>query len=106
MNSIDPYVVEVIDHGQNLDIHRDNVDVVVYFQRGTKYIATFFTIDNLRKLFDKNRATGECRSGKYLWAANMIIVESLNKETITEAISDLLDTEEFEKAFDGPYPIE
>jgi hypothetical protein len=36
----------------------------------------------------------------------MIVVESLDEETITEAVADLLDTEEFEKAFDGPYTIE
>lgn len=105
MNKRD-YVVKILDHGQSEDLRNDNVDVLVYFDDGRKYAATFFTLDNLSRLFLKYRETGECASGKYLWAANMIIVESLDEETIETAIADLMATGEFGSAFDGPHQID
>jgi hypothetical protein len=100
------YVVRVFEHGRGADTHNDNVDVLVYFADGTKYAATFFTLENIRQLFAKNYSTGECASGKYLWAANMIIVESLDEETIQIAVDDLIATGEFGRAFDGPHPVD
>jgi hypothetical protein len=100
------YVVKVLDHSRREDLSSDNIDVVIYFADGTKYMATFFTLENLRHLFVKNRSTGECASGKYLWAANMIIVESLDDETIKTAVADLIATGEFGRAFEGPHQID
>lgn len=100
------YVLRVLDHGLGRDFLNNNVDVLVYFADGSKYAATFFTLENIRQLFHKNRATGECASGKYLWAANMIIVESLDEETIETAVADLMATGEFQQAFEGPHGIE
>ena len=100
------YVVKVLDHGLREDLRDDNVDVLVYFADGSKYAATFFTLENLRQLFLRNRSTGECASGKYLWAANMIIVESLDEETIQTTVADLMATGEFVRAFDGPHRID
>jgi len=100
------YVITVLDHGQRVDLEDDNVDVLVYFADGSKCAATFFTLENIRRLFFKNRTTGECASGKYLWAANMIIVESLDEETIQAAVADLMASGEFARAFDGPHPID
>jgi hypothetical protein len=99
------YVVKVLDHGLSDDLRNGNVDVFVYFADGSKYAATFFTLENPRELFLKNHQTGECASGKYLWAANMIIVERIDDETIQTAVADLMTTGEFARAFDGPNPI-
>jgi hypothetical protein len=52
----------------------DNVDVEVRLSDGSRWSGTFFTIRNVRALFTKNRATGECANGLYLWAADMILV--------------------------------
>jgi hypothetical protein len=81
----------------------DNVDVEVVFETGEHYVATFFTIENLRSLLRKNRSTGECRNGLYTWSVNMIVVERLSKETITEIVDDLIQTKEFAAAFSGPH---
>lgn len=100
-DSVKAYEVEILDHGQ-LDPDDDNVDVFVSFPDGRRYVATFFTIDNIRSLFAKNRETGECDGGRYFWASDMIIVERLDRETIERSVADLIRVGEFESAFDGP----
>jgi len=77
----------------------DNVDVEVTLADGGRFGATFFTLENVRRLFQKNRATGECSGGLYLWAANMILVEELTMEVIRRTVEDLLDNGEFFAAF-------
>lgn len=76
-----------------------NVDVEVHFVDGRRFGATFFTVDNLRHLFDKNRRTGECAGGLYLWAVAMIVAEDLSAETMARTVADLLERDEFEAAF-------
>ena len=77
----------------------DNVDVEVTLKDGRRFGATFFTVQNVKKLFDKNRATGEWAGGLYLWAANMILTENLTMDVIEKAVEDLLENEEFFTAF-------
>ena len=101
----DGYVVEVLNH-ERINPTDDNVDVFVYFADGRKYVATFFTLANIRSLMRKDRDTGECAAGLYFWASDMLIVERLDRETIERTIADLMHTGEFEKAFGGPHPID
>lgn len=74
---MDKFSLEVSGYG-GWDPVSDNLDAEVTLADGRRFTATFFTLENLRRLFDKNRATGECCRGTYLWAANMIIVEQLS----------------------------
>ena len=77
----------------------DNVDVEVVLADGRRLGATFFTMRNIERLFEKNRATGECRAGLYLWAANMIVVRELSMEVINKTVEDLIEMGELENAF-------
>lgn len=88
------------------DERDDNVDLEITLDDGRRFGATLFTLSNLQSLFKKNRATGECADGTYLWAANMILVEKLDQATITRTIADLIASGELETAcaplaFDG-----
>jgi len=78
----------------------DNSDVILTFINGEKYVATFFTYDNIQFLRQKNNKTGECLSGKYFWATDLILVEKINREEIELVISHLIKEEEFENVFD------
>ncbi len=84
---------------QQWNFEDDNVDVEVKFSDGSRFTATFFTLNNLRSLFEKNKQTGECCKGKYLWATEMILVECLDESTMETAIRGLLRDGEFESAF-------
>ena len=101
----DTYVVEILDHGK-LNPEDDNVDVFVYFADGRKFVATFFTVSNIRSVMRKDRGTGECAGGLYFWASNMIVVERLDRETIERTVADLMRSNEFAKAFEGPHAID
>ncbi len=81
---------------QTWNINDDNVDVEIVVDGLGRYAGTFFTLQNIATLFEKNQQTGECASGIYLWAANMIIVRDLRTETIRQTVEDLWRTGELE----------
>ncbi len=77
----------------------DNTDVIVTFENGTKYVATFFTYSNIESLTIKNKQTGECMNGKYFWASDMILVDECSRANIELIINDLIKEDEFELVF-------
>jgi hypothetical protein len=72
------------------DPELNSCDVVVELPTGERFGATFFTQKYLGMLMEKNKRTGEFAGGKYLWAANMIIVSILDTDVIEATVDDLL----------------
>ena len=93
------YELTIFGGTQPLNAINDNVDVEVRVDDGSRWCATFFTVESLNALFAKNRVTGECANGLYLWAAEMIVVERLDEAVIRATIDDLVDSGELEDAF-------
>ena len=77
-----------------------NSDVHVAFENGTRWVATFFSYQNILSLAEKNRTTGECLRGKYCWATDMILVDEVSRTRIEEVVAHLLAEGEFEWVFD------
>jgi hypothetical protein len=77
----------------------DNSDVIITFSDNSKYVATFFTYDNIKSLRTKNEKTGECLSGKYFWASDMVLIDRIERKDIIEVIEELIKTKEFEQTF-------
>lgn len=77
----------------------DNSDVIVHFENGISYVATFFTYNNLLLLRERNKISGECLSGNYFWASEMIIVERIERDLIEQVVEEFLKTEYFYSAF-------
>ncbi|MGB3467837.1 MAG: hypothetical protein WBA74_21295 [Cyclobacteriaceae bacterium] len=77
----------------------DNSDVIVTFEDGDQYVATFFTYQNIKHLRMKNKETGECMNGKYFWASDMIIFDKIDRNEIEEIIDHLIKEEEFSQVF-------
>ena len=89
-----------VHHGlDGVDPVEGNVDLEVRFDDGSRYAATFFTLNNLRLLFEKNEQTGECNGGLYLWASDMVIVREITASSISQTVADLIARGEFEGAF-------
>lgn len=89
------------------DVWNDNSDVLVRFEDGREYVATFFTVENLRQLMQKFRESGENSCGLYVWSTHMIVVERLTPEDVERVVEDLLENGEFEAAFSiSPEPGE
>jgi hypothetical protein len=78
----------------------DNSDVMVTFENGEKYIATFFTYENIEWLRQKNKETGECLGGKYFYATDSILIDKLNRIEIMYVINHLINQNEFFDVFD------
>src|SRR5918998_864021 len=79
---------------------RDDVtDIVVTLADGTRWTATccaYGHVATLRRLWEQN---GEALGGRYVWMANLILVEDTSRETTTEVITSLLRSSEFRSAF-------
>jgi hypothetical protein len=78
------------------DADDDNVDVLIDLEDGRLFSATFFTIKNLLTLMKAYGDTGECAGGTYVWAKDMIVVESISKEAIRQVVADLIESGEIE----------
>jgi hypothetical protein len=76
-----------------------NSDVMVSFEKGAEWVATFFTYQNISSLAKKNQSSGECLNGKYFWATDMILVDELTRERVEEVVIDLIANQEFERVF-------
>ena len=84
--------------GEAWDTVDDNIDVQIDIDDGRVFSATFFTLQNIETLFRKNAQTGECASGLYFWASEMILVKDLKMETIHRAVKDLILNNELQNA--------
>jgi hypothetical protein len=76
-----------------------NTDVLVTLENGTRWGATVFSYENISTLVEKNRNTGECLGGRYFWASNMLLLDLVTREEITQVVEHLLETGEFESIF-------
>ncbi len=77
----------------------DNTDVIVTWEDGSRWVATFFSYQNVQTLSEKNRRTGESLSGAYFWASDMILADQVSRQRIEQIIEELIKTGEFETTF-------
>jgi hypothetical protein len=77
----------------------DNSDVIVTFENGDRWAATFFSYQNILSLVEKNRQSGECLGGKYFVATEMILVDELSRNRIEEVVADLISENDFQSYF-------
>lgn len=66
------------------DVNNDNLDLNIVFEDGAVYFVTAFTPANLAYLMQK-------WDRKYFWAADPFIVEDLHKQTLRNAIQQVIE---------------
>ena len=76
-----------------------NSDVIVTFDDGARWAATFFSYKNILSLAEKNRDTGECLGGKYFCATDMILIDEVSRSRIEEVVHEMIKQQEFETFF-------
>lgn len=81
------------------DIYSDNTDVIIEFDKGERWVASFFTYSNISKLVEENKKTGEYLGGKYFWSSDMVLVDEVSRERIEEIVKYLIRTGEFVTIF-------
>jgi hypothetical protein len=76
-----------------------NSDVIVTFENGERWVATFFSYQNILSLAKKNHETGECLGGRYFVATDMILIDEVRRERLEEVVADLIKENDFEWCF-------
>jgi len=76
-----------------------NSNAWVKFESGERWVATFFSYQNILSLKEKNKLTGECLGGKYFCATDMILIDEISRESIEAVIANLIEEEDFEVYF-------
>ncbi|AYK08760.1 hypothetical protein [Brevibacillus laterosporus] len=84
---------------KNYDIYDNNVDVMVTLSDNSKWVATFFTYENIKTLQQKNKKTGENLKGAYLWTSDMVLVDNVSRKRIEEIINHLINEDDFKYIF-------
>jgi hypothetical protein len=78
----------------------DNTSVNVTFADGTRWYAWFFSYANIASQVAEDQETGECLSGKYVWATDMILVDEVSRPRIEEVVAHLIAEGTFDSVFD------
>lgn len=94
------YRIEIIADARGLDPDAGNADVVVAFEDGARWNAAFMTIKNINTLISGQGPN--CTEKNYLWAANMVVVQSIAPRDVAQTVAAMILRGEFELAFGGP----
>ena len=89
------------------DCNYGNTDVVVHIEeedyygikRIKKYIATFYTYNNIFEMKADHQKSGEYLKGKYFFFKNMLLIDNYSKESINEVVNNLIDEGDFNDVF-------
>jgi len=89
------------------DYSNYNTDVIVLIEQednhcnlvAVKYVATFFTYDNIEELKAIHHKSGEYLNGKYFFFKNMVLINNCSKNNITEVVNHLIEEGDFSEVF-------
>ncbi|MFJ7666563.1 hypothetical protein ACIQXI_05610 [Lysinibacillus sp. NPDC097195] len=81
------------------DIENTNLDVIVTFPNRSKYLASFFTYQNVISLTERYKETGENMEGAYFSASDMVLIDIASRERIYQLIDYLIDNDTFKSVF-------
>ena len=82
----------------------DVTDAVVTLADGSRWVATFCAFAHVEVLRRNCAASGECLSGKYLWASDLILVDDTSRASLEAVVADLIEREELESACSELHP--
>ncbi len=77
-----------------INTNKESIDVRVLTTKGEEYSINFTTMNFIQHMFEKNKRTGECVSGKYFCMPGMILVEKIDEPTIKATLDDLIKNSE------------
>lgn len=80
----------------SVDCFDCNSDVIFELSDGSKWVATFFTYQNIETIRKKNQLSGECLNGAYFCATDMILVSEMSEKTIKSVLQELLSMNEID----------
>lgn len=72
------------------------VDVHVHLHDGRRFTGLFGTLADVQAAMDRYQSSGECLDGRYFWAAQLVLVDRANVETIVAVVEDMAHSGEME----------
>lgn len=81
------------------NVHDDCTDVVVTWEDGSRWIASFISYQHVKTLTEKNKRTGENLSGAYFWMSDMFLVDQVSRQRIEAVIQHLSKRGELKQVF-------
>lgn len=64
-----------------------------------KYVATFFSYQDILNIKNKHYKTGEYLNGKYFFFKNMVLIDDCSKESISKVVNNLIEEGDFIEVF-------
>ena len=77
----------------------DNTEVVVVFDNGDTYAASFFTYRNIESARKLHQSKGDFLNGKYFWVECMVLIDFISQENVLAVVMDLIDQGDFYSVF-------
>ncbi len=74
-------------------------DAIVTLADGSQWVATVCAFDHIAVLRARCAENGECLAGKYLWASDLILVDSTARKNVDAVVRDLIAQGELQSAF-------
>ena len=75
-------------------------DVVVCLTNGEKFVASFFSYDQIAELRRVHQASGEFLHGAYFWSKHLVLVENCGPPFVRRVVEHLLEEGELAEVFD------
>lgn len=78
----------------------DDEEVCVTLEDGRELYCWFFTLQKIRTIMLNHRLSGESNNGTFFWATNMIIIDAINKDTMSSTLEYLIEKKQDLSLFD------
>ncbi|MDQ9036380.1 hypothetical protein RFH07_07070 [Acinetobacter seifertii] len=73
----------------NFNVAEQNIDFNIIVDN-IKYAGTAVTLKNIEYLMNKFRASGDCHFGRYFWQSNMLILEEMTIDCLSDVLLDIV----------------
>lgn len=84
---------------ESWDMRDVNSDIIVTFPDHSRWVASFFTYQNITTLTSHYQHTGELLHGAYFWASDMLLIQQLDRVSVARVIAQLLQENMFATVF-------
>lgn len=81
-----------------VDYEDMNTDVIVDFEDGEQYVATFFSYKNLKKMLEAD-LKAESKLHEYYLIVNLVLVENFNNGNLFPVVESMIAEGDFQLAF-------
>ena len=82
-----------------LDYKNLNTDVIVRFDSGEEYVATFYSFKNLEGMIAEHKNSKEYLSDEYYKLLNMVLVNDFNNRNLLSVIEHMIVEGDFQVVF-------